>query len=209
MLKAKKITLAYQQKEIFSNLTLDIPSEKITVLIGSNGCGKSTLLKAFARQLLPTHGEILLGQKNIYKSSPKDMAKVLALLSQNQAILEGLTVKQLVRYGRYPYHHLFSKWSHLDEECVQKALHLTGSDVFVDQPLDSLSGGQRQRAWIAMTLAQDTPYIFLDEPTTYLDLPYQLDILELLRKLNKEEKKTIVMVLHDVNLAARLSLIHI
>lgn len=205
MLVAKNITLAYQQKEIFSNLNLEIPSEKITVLIGANGCGKSTLLKAFARQLVPNKGEILLGDRNIYQTSSKEIAKVFSMLSQNQAVLSGLTVKQLVRYGRYPYQSLLSHWSEEDDICVERALVLTGCESFANHSLEALSGGQRQRAWIAMTLAQNTPYIFLDEPTTYLDLPYQLEVLELLRKLNKEEHKTIVMVLHDVNLTARFA----
>jgi iron complex transport system ATP-binding protein len=202
-IQAKNLTLSYGQKEIFNNLDLLVPPGKITVFIGSNGCGKSTLLRSLARLLKPQEGSILLDGTEIAKLSSKEIARRLAILPQGPLAPEGLTVHQLVKQGRYPYQSWLQQWSHEDEKMVKKALAVTHMDELSSRSVDSLSGGQRQRAWIAMTLAQNTPTILLDEPTTYLDMAHQIEILDLLFDLNQQEKRTIVMVLHDINLACR------
>ncbi|MGM0884333.1 MAG: ABC transporter ATP-binding protein, partial [Bacillota bacterium] len=202
-IQAKNLTLSYGQKPIFSNLDLLIPPGKITVFIGSNGCGKSTLLRSLARLLKPQEGSILLDGSEISKLSSKEVARRLAILPQGPIAPEGLTVHQLVKQGRYPYQSWLQQWSHEDEKMVKKALEVTHMNELSARSVDSLSGGQRQRAWIAMTLAQNTPTILLDEPTTYLDMTHQIEILDLLFDLNEQENRTIVMVLHDINLACR------
>ncbi|RCW47544.1 ABC transporter ATP-binding protein [Paenibacillus prosopidis] len=202
-IQAKNLTLSYGQKPIFSNLDLLIPTGKITVFIGSNGCGKSTLLRSLARLLKPQEGSILLDGSEISKLSSKEVARRLAILPQGPIAPEGLTVHQLVKQGRYPYQSWLQQWSHEDEKMVKKALEVTHMNELSARSVDSLSGGQRQRAWIAMTLAQNTPTILLDEPTTYLDMTHQIEILDLLFDLNEQENRTIVMVLHDINLACR------
>lgn len=203
IIQANQLALSYGKKSIFSNLDLAIPEGKITVLIGSNGCGKSTLLRSLARLLKPQEGSILLDGRDIAKLSSKEVARRLAILPQGPVAPEGLAVQQLVKQGRYPYQSLFQQWSVEDEKLVKKALNVTGMEELSDRSVDSLSGGQRQRAWIAMTLAQNTPTILLDEPTTYLDMAHQVEILDLLYDLNEQENRTIVMVLHDINLACR------
>ncbi|AWB44754.1 cobalamin/Fe(3+)-siderophore ABC transporter ATP-binding protein [Paenibacillus sp. CAA11] len=203
VIEVKNLGLAYGQKQIFSNLDLTIPSGQITVLIGSNGCGKSTLLRSLARLLKPQKGSIILDGEEIFKLPSKELARKLAILPQGPIAPEGLTVHQLVKQGRYPYQSWLQQWTKKDELMVNKALEVTRMNEFSHRSLDSLSGGQRQRAWIAMTLAQDTPFILLDEPTTYLDMTHQVEILDLLFELNEVEKRTIVMVLHDINLACR------
>ncbi|MDV2686196.1 ABC transporter ATP-binding protein [Alkalihalophilus lindianensis] len=200
---ANELTLGYDEKVVIDQLDLEIPTGEITVFIGGNGCGKSTLLRSLARLLKPQAGSIILEGKSIHKQSTKDIAKQLAILPQGPEAPEGLTVMQLVKQGRFPYQGLFSQWSEKDEEKVQYALKATHLTEFADRPVDSLSGGQRQRAWIAMTLAQDTDIILLDEPTTYLDMTHQIEILDLLFELNETQNRTIVMVLHDLNLACR------
>ncbi|MCE3198886.1 ABC transporter ATP-binding protein [Paenibacillus sonchi] len=202
-IEVKGLGLAYGQKQIFSNLDLTVPSGQITVLIGSNGCGKSTLLRSLARLLRPEQGSILLDGEEIFKLKTKELAKRLAILPQGPIAPEGLTVHQLVKQGRYPYQSWLQQWTKEDERMVNKALEATRMSEFSHRSVDSLSGGQRQRAWIAMTLAQDTPFLLLDEPTTYLDMTHQVEILDLLFELNEMEKRTIVMVLHDINLACR------
>ncbi|WP_337098238.1 ABC transporter ATP-binding protein [Paenibacillus sp. YIM B09110] len=202
-IQAKNLTLAYGQKPIFSELDLVIPKGKITVFIGSNGCGKSTLLRSLARLLKPQGGAILLDGSEIAKLSSKEVARRLAILPQGPIAPEGLTVHQLVKQGRYPYQSWLQQWSHEDEKLVKRALDETHMGEFSSRSVDSLSGGQRQRAWIAMTLAQNTQTILLDEPTTYLDMTHQIEILDLLFDLNEREQRTIVMVLHDINLACR------
>ncbi|MDQ0115198.1 ABC transporter ATP-binding protein [Paenibacillus harenae] len=202
-IQAKNLTLAYGQKPIFAELDLAIPKGKITVFIGSNGCGKSTLLRSLARLLKPQGGAILLDGSEIAKLSSKEVARRLAILPQGPIAPEGLTVHQLVKQGRYPYQSWLQQWSHEDEKQVKRALEATHMDEFSSRSVDSLSGGQRQRAWIAMTLAQNTQTILLDEPTTYLDMTHQIEILDLLFELNEREQRTIVMVLHDINLACR------
>ncbi|MBN8253060.1 ABC transporter ATP-binding protein [Priestia flexa] len=202
-LETKSLSLSYGETMIINELDLKIPKGEITVFIGSNGCGKSTLLRSLARLLKPQTGSVLLEGSKISSLPTKEIAKQLAILPQGPVAPEGLTVLQLVKQGRYPYQNWFRQWSKEDEEKVQKALESTGLSDLADRQVDSLSGGQRQRAWIAMTLAQDTDIILLDEPTTYLDMTHQIEILDLLFELNEKEQRTIVMVLHDLNLACR------
>lgn len=203
IIEANGLTLSYGKKPIFQNLNIDIPKGKITVFIGSNGCGKSTLLRSLARLLKPQQGAIVLDGQQISKLSSKEIARKLAILPQGPIAPEGLTVQQLVKQGRYPYQSFLQQWSAEDERMVKKALQVTRMEELADRSVDSLSGGQRQRAWIAMTLAQNTATILLDEPTTYLDMTHQIEILDLLFDLNQDEQRTIVMVLHDINLACR------
>lgn len=199
----KSLTLGYGEEDIIKELDLAIPKGEITVFIGSNGCGKSTLLRSLARLLKPKNGSIILDGNDIAHTPTKKIARNLAILPQSPTAPEGLTVLQLVKQGRYPYQSWLQQWSEEDEEAVHYALKVTGMDRLSDRKVDSLSGGQRQRAWIAMTLAQDTDIILLDEPTTYLDMTHQIEILDLLYDLNQTEQRTIVMVLHDLNLACR------
>ncbi|MGN7284668.1 ABC transporter ATP-binding protein [Shouchella rhizosphaerae] len=198
-----RLILAYGATTVIDGIDLRIPNGKITVLIGSNGCGKSTLLRSLARLLKPQQGTIMLDGRAIAQMTTKEVARRIAVLPQNQVLPEALTVLQLVRLGRYPHQAVFKQWSEEDENRVEEALRLTGMSQFANRAVDSLSGGQRQRAWIAMTLAQNTDILLLDEPTTYLDLSYQVEILDLLYKLNQQDKRTIVMVLHDLNLSCR------
>ncbi|MFC7679104.1 ABC transporter ATP-binding protein [Paenibacillus sp. GCM10028914] len=201
-LETKSLTLNYGDTNIIEDLNLSIPMNEITVLIGANGCGKSTLLRSIARLLKPVHGNVLLDGKDVFKLSTKQVAKKLSILPQSPVAPEGLTVLQLVKQGRYPHQSWRKQWTEEDEEIVLSALKATSVFHLQDKAVDELSGGQRQRAWIAMTLAQDTDIILLDEPTTYLDLTHQIEILDLLFELNKQNK-TIIMVLHDINLACR------
>ncbi|WP_419877896.1 ABC transporter ATP-binding protein [Brevibacillus centrosporus] len=202
-LETRQLTLSYGDRNIIETLDLNIPRGKITVFIGSNGSGKSTLLRSLARLLKPKEGAILLEGESIAKRSTKEVAKRLAILPQGPTAPEGLTVLQLVKQGRYPYQNWLQQWSEDDEKMVNRALEATQLTALANRPVDSLSGGQRQRAWIAMTLAQGTETILLDEPTTYLDMSHQIEILDLLFELNETEQRTIVMVLHDLNLACR------
>lgn len=200
---AASLHLSYGDVSIFDDLYVSIPKGQVTVFIGSNGCGKSTLLRSLARLLKPKSGTIMLSGDDIAKLPTKEIARRLAILPQGPTAPEGLTVLQLVKQGRYPYQSWLQQWSAEDERKVRTALELTRMDAFAERTVDSLSGGQRQRAWIAMTLAQDTDTILLDEPTTYLDLTHQIEVLDLLFELNAQENRTIVMVLHDMNLACR------
>ncbi|GEK35419.1 ABC transporter ATP-binding protein [Kurthia sibirica] len=202
-LKVESLTLSYGVEPIIENLNLTIPMNKISVLIGANGCGKSTLLRSIARLLKPKKGAVLLDGKNIFEQSTKDIAKKMSILPQSPIAPEGLTVLQLVKQGRYPHQNWRKQWSQHDEEIVLNAITATGMSTLQHKNVDELSGGQRQRAWIAMTLAQDTDIILLDEPTTYLDLTHQIEILDLLFELNETQNRTIIMVLHDINLACR------
>ncbi|WP_213533448.1 ABC transporter ATP-binding protein [Paenibacillus sp. J45TS6] len=203
ILRAEKLGLSYGDAYIFENMDLSIPKGKITVFIGSNGCGKSTLLRSLARLIKPQQGAVILDGEQIAGMKTKDIARKLAILPQGPVAPEGLSVLQLVKQGRYPYQNWLKQWSPEDEQAVDKALISTRMKELKDRTVDSLSGGQRQRAWIAMTLAQETPVILLDEPTTYLDLTHQIEVLDLLYDLNRSEQRTIVMVLHDINLACR------
>ncbi|MED3549591.1 ABC transporter ATP-binding protein [Cytobacillus praedii] len=202
-ISTKQLTLSYGDTTIIDELDLEIPKGEITVFIGGNGCGKSTLLRSIARLLKPKSGAVLLDGEAIARLSTKDVARKMAILPQSPSAPEGLTVLQLVKQGRYPYQTWLKQWTAEDEEKVNNALEATGLMKLKDRAVDSLSGGQRQRAWIAMTLAQDTDTILLDEPTTYLDMTHQIEILDLLFELNEKEQRTIVMVLHDLNLACR------
>jgi iron complex transport system ATP-binding protein len=202
-LKATRLTLAYENTCIIENLSLTIPDGKITALVGPNGCGKSTLLRGISRLLKPRAGSVVLSGQDIWKLPTKELAKQLGILPQGPVAPEGLTVHELVAQGRYPHQSWFQQWSPEDERVTREALDITNITEFADRPVDTLSGGQRQRAWIAMTLAQDSDLILLDEPTTFLDLAYQIEVLDLLHDLNLERRKTIVMVLHDLNHACR------
>jgi iron complex transport system ATP-binding protein len=202
-LSAEQLTLSFETATIIDNISIEIPKGKISVLIGSNGCGKSTILKSLSRLLQPTSGTVYLDGKSIHSQPSKDVAKKLAILPQSPEAPDGLTVEELCKFGRHPHKKLFSKTSKEDKEMVEWALAATGMTDLKDRPLDSLSGGQRQRAWISMSLAQGTDLLLLDEPTTYLDIAHQIEVLDLLRTLNREHGRTIVMVLHDLNQAAQ------
>ena len=202
-LTTRKLTLAYDGKPIIEALDLAILSGKITVLVGPNGCGKSTLLKGLGRLLKPQHGVVYLDSTSIFKLSTKKVAQQLGLLPQGPIAPDGLTVRELVAQGRYPYQSWLQQWSKEDEKEVESALAITELQELAHRPVDSLSGGQRQRAWIAMTLAQNTQILLLDEPTTFLDLAHQMEVLDLLYELNQREGRTIVMVLHELNQACR------
>ncbi|WP_119396281.1 ABC transporter ATP-binding protein [Salinibius halmophilus] len=200
-LRIQQLSTGYQQM-VVKNVELDIPDGKLTALIGPNGCGKSTLLKCMARILKPMGGHVLLNQQPIHSTPTKEVAKQLALLPQGPVAPEGLIVRELVAQGRYPHQSLLKQWSKADEAAVQKAMQMTDTLALADRPVSALSGGQRQRCWIAMVLAQDTPIILLDEPTTFLDMRVQVDLLNLLISLAHEHGRTLVVVLHELNLAA-------
>jgi iron complex transport system ATP-binding protein len=201
-LQAENLALAYDSTLIISDLQVTIPAGKITVLVGPNGCGKSTLLRGLARLLHPKRGHVYLDGKGIHSIPTKQLAKQIGILPQSPVAPEGLTVQELVAQGRYPHQSWFQQWSAEDEQVTQAALSTTSMTDFAARPVDTLSGGQRQRAWIAMTLAQQTEILLLDEPTTFLDLAYQIEVLDLLQELN-EHGRTIIMVLHDLNQACR------
>lgn len=201
-LHAEELTLAYDNTPIIDGLSVTVPTGKITALVGPNGCGKSTLLRGLARLLSPKHGHVYLDGKAIHTMPTKELAKQIGVLPQSPVAPEGLTVRELVAQGRYPHQRWFQQWSAQDEALTQEAMTITNILHLADRPLDTLSGGQRQRAWIAMALAQETEILLLDEPTTFLDIAYQLDVLELLATLNRSGR-TIVMVLHDLNQACR------
>ncbi len=204
-IRAESIQVAYDQKRVLDNLSVAIPDQKITTIIGANGCGKSTLLKALTRIQPIQKGAILLDGQSIAKLPTKEVAKKMALLPQVLEANQGISVYELVSYGRFPHQKYLGSLSQQDRNAIHWAMEVTKVTAFADMDVDSLSGGQRQRVWIAIALAQDTDTIFLDEPTTYLDMNHQLEVLELLQRLNKESRKTIVMVLHDLNLSARFS----
>jgi iron complex transport system ATP-binding protein len=202
-LHTDQLTLAYDQAVIIDGLNVAIPSGQITALVGPNGCGKSTLLRGLARLLAPRGGTAYLDGKAIHRIPTRTLAQQLGILPQSPVAPEGLTVRELVAQGRYPHQAWFQQWAAEDQAAVGKALAITGMADFADRPVDALSGGQRQRAWIAMTLAQETAVILLDEPTTFLDLAHQIEVLTLLERLNRDEGRTIVMVVHDLNHATR------
>jgi iron complex transport system ATP-binding protein len=202
-LTTRKVTLAYEGNIVIQEFDIAIPTGKITALVGPNGCGKSTLLKGLARLLKPKSGTVYLEGKSIAKLSTREVAKRLGILPQSPIAPEGLTVRELVAQGRYPHQSWLQQWSAKDEQMTEQALVTTGMLELADRPLSTLSGGQRQRAWIAMTLAQDTRILLLDEPTTFLDLAHQIEVLDLLCELNQTQGRTIVMVLHDLNQACR------
>lgn len=202
-LTTSHLDIGYDDHLIVQDLNIAIPEGKITALVGANGSGKSTILKTMARLMNPSRGSVLLDGRSIHKQSTKEVAKQLAILPQNPTAPDGLTVAELVSYGRFPYQKGFGSMNKEDRSIVQWAIEATGMIEFADRPVDNLSGGQRQRAWIAMALAQETSILFLDEPTTFLDMAHQLEVLQLLQKLNTSNNRTIVMVVHDLNHASR------
>ena len=204
-LDIKNLKLGYEEKIIINDITISIPKGKITMLIGANGCGKSTLLKTVARINKPKNGDIFINGKNIKKVKEKNIAKEVAFLPQGPVCPDGLTVRELVAFGRFPHQKMIGGLTTHDKELIDWAIEETGLSEFADREVENLSGGQRQRAWIAMTLAQETEIIMLDEPTTYLDMSYQLEVLEVLEKLNKEKNITVVIVLHELNNACRFA----
>ncbi|PZQ88223.1 MAG: cobalamin/Fe(3+)-siderophore ABC transporter ATP-binding protein [Leifsonia xyli] len=202
-LQAREVTLAYGDRTVVESLDLDIAPGRITAIVGANGCGKSTLLRALARLLSPTSGEILLDGAPLTSRASKQIARVLGLLPQSPLAPEGITVADLVGRGRHPHQRLLARWNAHDYEAVAAALEATGTSELAERSVDELSGGQRQRVWIAMALAQETEILLLDEPTTFLDVAHQIEVLDLLAELGQRRGTTIVMVLHDLNLAAR------
>lgn len=201
-LHARDITLRYDDRAITENLSIAIPDGSFTVIVGANGCGKSTLLRALSRLLPPSKGQVILDGRNIAEIPAKEAAKRLGLLPQSSIAPDGITVTELVARGRYPHQSFLRQWSQNDERMVAEAMGATKITDLADRPVDALSGGQRQRVWIAMVLAQETPILLLDEPTTYLDIAHQIEILDLLSKLNSQGR-TVVVVLHDLNHACR------
>ena len=202
-LVADRVQLAYDERTIVDELTLAIPTGAITVIVGPNACGKSTLLRALARLLTPRHGTVLLDGEQIRRLPTRTVAQRLGLLPQQPISPDGITVADLVSRGRHPHQRWFRQWSPADQAAVAEALTVTGIAELADRPVDELSGGQRQRVWIALAIAQATDIMLLDEPTTFLDLTHQIDVLDLLADLNRTSHRTIVCVLHDLNLACR------
>jgi iron complex transport system ATP-binding protein len=197
------VRLGYGDTVVVHDLDLQLADGSFTAIVGPNGCGKSTLLRALGRLLRPTAGTVLLDGRAITSTPTREVAKVLGLLPQTPLAPEGLTVADLVARGRHPHQSWWRQWADDDEAVVAEALRWTDMADLADAPVDALSGGQRQRAWISMALAQGTDLLLLDEPTTYLDLAHQVDVLELVGRLHAERGRTVVVVLHDLNLAAR------
>jgi iron-siderophore transport system ATP-binding protein len=202
-LAAEGLRLAYDDRVVVDGLDLTLTDGSFTAIVGPNGCGKSTLLRALGRLLRPAAGQVLLDGRSIARTPTREVARVLGLLPQTPVAPAGLTVADLVARGRHPHQSWLRQWSREDEAVVAEALAWTDMGDLGDRPVDELSGGQRQRAWISMALAQETDLILLDEPTTYLDLSHQIDVLELVARLHTERGRTVVVVLHDLNLAAR------
>jgi ABC-type cobalamin/Fe3+-siderophores transport system ATPase subunit len=202
-LAAENTTLAYDKRVISRDLSVEIPDGSFTVIVGPNACGKSTLLRGLSRLLPPTSGRFVLDGSDIRSRKTKDVARVLGLLPQTSIAPDGITVADLVSRGRHPHQGLLRQWSADDERAVQEALAATGVTDLSGRLVDELSGGQRQRVWVAMALAQETELLLLDEPTTFLDIAHQIELLELLRELNLERGRTLVAVLHDLNHACR------
>ncbi|MDC4234854.1 Fe(3+) dicitrate ABC transporter ATP-binding protein FecE [Pasteurella multocida] len=201
-LTVEHLQLAYQDKTIVSNLNLRLPSNKVIALIGPNGRGKSTLLKALARLLKPKSGQVKHQEQDIWQITAKSYAKTLAFLPQQHLVPEGIKVRELVAYGRSPYLNLWGKLSEKDEKIVTQAMQITQTDAFAERLATDLSGGQQQRVFLAMTLAQDANIVLLDEPTTYLDLNHQAELMSMMRRL-QQQGKTVITVLHDLNQACR------
>jgi iron complex transport system ATP-binding protein len=197
------LTLTYGQRTVIEGLTAQIPPGKITMIVGANACGKSTLLRGLSRLLKPASGTVTLDGTDIHARPARHLARSLGLLPQHPTAPDGITVSDLVGRGRYPHQGFFRSWSADDERAVQEALTATDTLELADRNVDELSGGQRQRVWIAMALAQETDVLLLDEPTTYLDLAHQVEVLDLITDLNRQRGTTVVIVLHDLNLAAR------
>ncbi|MFJ9689988.1 ABC transporter ATP-binding protein [Streptomyces bacillaris] len=202
-LTAEHLTLGYGDRTVVSSLDLAVPPGAVTVIVGANACGKSTLLRSMSRLLAPREGRVVLDGKEVHRLPAKELARTLGLLPQSPVAPEGITVSDLVGRGRHPHQSMFSRWNEKDDAAVASALEATATEPLADRAVDELSGGQRQRVWIAMALAQQTDLLLLDEPTTFLDASHQIEVLDLLTDLNRSRGTTIVMVLHDLNLAAR------
>ena len=203
VLNAKDLTLRYEQRTVIEQLSAEIPEGKVTMIVGANACGKSTLLRGLSRLLKPAAGNVTLDGKDIHSRPAREVARTLGLLPQHPTAPDGITVRDLVGRGRYPHQGFFRSWSPEDDLAVQTALDSTETMELADRNVDELSGGQRQRVWIAMALAQETDVLLLDEPTTYLDLAHQVEVLDLVTDLNRKNGTTVAIVLHDLNLAAR------
>lgn len=204
-LEIKNLSAGYGDRSVLDQLDLSFTPGHITSIVGANACGKSTLLRTISRLLAPSHGQVLLDGKSVHRYPTRELACTLGLLPQSPVAPEGITVADLVSRGRHPHHGLMSRWRPQDDEAVANALDVTHLAELADRDVDELSGGQRQRVWIAMALAQETDLLLLDEPTTFLDVSHQVEVLDLLTDLNHSRGITIVMVLHDLNLAARYS----
>jgi iron complex transport system ATP-binding protein len=202
-LEAREVTLGYDEVDIVRGLDVTIPEGRITMIVGANACGKSTLLRGLARLLRPRCGSVLLDGRSIHELPSREVAQVLGLLPQTPVAPDGITVADLVGRGRYPHQGWFRRWNADDDRAVTNALRATGTAELADRPLQELSGGQRQRVWVAMALAQETDLLLLDEPTTFLDINHQVELLDLLTDLNRDAGRTVVVVLHDLNLACR------
>lgn len=201
-LVATQLEVGYGNRRVLNQVDFAVPDGQLTILVGPNGCGKSTLLKSLARILTPSGGMVCLDGQNIHQSRTRNVAKKLALLPQNPVAPEGMMVREVVAQGRFPHQNMLRQWSTEDERAVEEAMFVAQVSEFAHRPIDELSGGQRQRCWIAMVLAQETDLILLDEPTTFLDLKIQVDVMNLLARLAHEKQRTLVVVLHELNLAA-------
>lgn len=203
LVRAEALHVGYGDRAVLRGLDLELPDGAITAIVGPNGCGKSTLLRSVGRVLKPSSGAVLLDGEPVHALPTRQVARRLGLLPQSNVVPEQLTVRDLVARGRFPHRGAFGRWTHEDEEAVTEAMAATRTTELADRVVDELSGGQRQRVWIALVLAQQTPVLLLDEPTTYLDLAHRLEVLHLLRELNAAREITVVMVLHDLNEACR------
>ena len=202
-LRTENLTVCYGTNKVLDGVSLALPTGKTTALLGPNGCGKSTLLRTLSRLMTPASGHVYLDGEQIQRYASKEVAKRIGLLAQNATTPGDITVQELVARGRYPHQPLFTRWRKEDDEAVNRAMQATGITGLAQQSVDTLSGGQRQRAWIAMVLAQETSIMLLDEPTTWLDISHQIDLLELLSELNRTQGYTLAAVLHDLNQACR------
>lgn len=202
-LRTEQLTIGYDGKTVITDLTVDIPDGRVTAIVGPNACGKSTLLRGLARLLKPSSGQVILDGADINGLHTKEVARRLGLLPQTSIAPEGITVADLVSRGRFPHQKVLRQWAREDADAVAEAMRATAVEELSGRLVDELSGGQRQRVWVAMVLAQETPLVLLDEPTTYLDIAHQVELLDLFAKLNREQDRTVVAVLHDLNHACR------
>ena len=201
-LRAEDLSLGYGARHVIDGLDVSVPDGRVTAIVGANACGKSTLLRGLARLLAPSGGTVLLDGRDIAARPSREVARTLGMLPQTPVAPEGISVRDLVGRGRHPHQSWWRQWDAADEAAVAEALAATGTEDLAGRDIDELSGGQRQRVWLAMAVAQETDLLLLDEPTTYLDMAHQLDVLELVAELNRRGR-TVVMVLHDLNLACR------